>query len=121
MRRTVILLLSLLIAALLPTHASASNKVEFSPPLGGEWSQEHTSLSAHLAALDGYQAQTTEMKKRMQVHENRLEQLANKPHMDPKGLHRFASKMMFNQLRSQMEKIEQKITWHHEQIRQLQA
>lgn len=96
MRRTAIVFMGLLMAGFLTTNAFATKEGKPSQALGGEWSQEHTSLSGHLAALEAYQAQTTEMKKRMQVHENRLGQLANKPHMDPKGLHRFASKMLFN-------------------------
>ena len=121
MRSTAILFMGLLMAGFLTTNALATNEGKPSQAQDSEWSQEHTSLSAHLAALEAYQAQTTDIKKKIRVHENRLGQLADKPHLDPKGLHRFASKMLFNQLRNEMEKIEQRIAWHHAQIRQLQA
>ncbi len=121
MRHTVTLFFGLLIIGFSAIHALAINEVKPSQATGGEWTQEHTSLSGYLAALEAYQTQTTEMKKRMQFHASRLGQSANTPHMDPRGFQRFASNMMFNFLRNQMEKIEQRIAWHYEQMRQLQA
>lgn len=70
MRRTAIVFMGLLMAGFLTTNALATNGGKLSQALDGGWSQEYTSLSGHLAALEAYQAQTTGIKKRMQVHEN---------------------------------------------------
>ena len=44
--------------------------------------------------------------------------LAKKPYMDPKSLQRFAARMMLSHLKSEMEKLEQRMAWHQEHIRQ---
>lgn len=121
MRKAASILFGLLIAGLLSTNALASNETQPSRTLSGEWSKGHTSLNFHLEALQNYEGMTTELKKRLHISETRWAQLANKPYMDPKGLHRFSAKLFSNHLKSEIEKIEQKISWHQEQIRQLQS
>lgn len=121
MRKAANILFGLLIAGMLSTNAFASNETHSSRTLSGEWSKGHTSLTYHLEALQNYEGVTTELKKRLHISETRLAQLANKPHMDPKGLHRFSAKLLSNHFRSEIEKIEQRISWHQEQIRQLQS
>lgn len=120
MRKAAKILFGLLIAGLLSNNAFASNEAMPSRVLSDELSKAHTSLIPHLEALQNYEAVTTELKKRIQLHETRIAQLANKPHLDPKGFHRFSAKLLSNHFRSEIEKIEQRISWHQEPIRQLQ-
>ena len=47
--------------------------------------------------------------------------LAKNPHVDPKGFRRDSTKRMLGHLRNEMENIEQKIAWHRNKIRELQA
>jgi hypothetical protein len=78
-------------------------------------------MDAQLTAIASFQAQALDFEKRIRRHETRLAELAKKPYLDPKGHHRFGSKMMLSHLRNQLKAIEQKIAWHDEQMRQIQA
>ncbi len=120
MKHSAIMLLSLLIAGF-STNACAVNEGQRSQVLGGEVSQEPMSLIAHVTILESYQVQVTEIKKKISILEERLRRLANRPHMDPKGFHRFTSQMMTNHLEMEMEKFEERIAWHYEQVRQLHS
>jgi hypothetical protein len=119
--RHVIILYGVLIAGLLNTHAFASHEVHPSQAPGGELPKPQTSLGLHREALRNYEAVATELKKRIQVHETRLANLTAKPYWDPKGFLRFSAKLLASHLRSEVEKIEQMIAWHQEQIEQLQS
>jgi len=121
MRHAATVLYSLLIAGLLSTNALASEKGHLSQVSGGELPKTQTNLNSHLEALQNYEAATTDMKKRIQLHKTRLANLATKPHLDPKGFLRFSAKLLSSHLESEVEKMEQRISWHQEQIRQLQS
>ncbi len=118
MRRTAQILSGLMIVGLMITNAFATNDIKLPQPLDGKWSKEHASFSAHLDAIESDQAQLAEIKNKIQLHEIRLAQLNSKPYMDPKGFQRFAARMLSSHLKTEMEKLEQRIAWHQEQIRQ---
>ena len=109
---------SKILSGLMIANAFATNGVRPPHPLDGNRSKEHASFSAHLDAIESYQAQLAEMNNKIQLHKIRLAQLNNKPYMDPKGFQRFAARMLSSHLKTEMEKLEQRIAWHLEQIRQ---
>ena len=121
MRHTIFFLFVLFLAGAPTSISYAMKEVNPSQILAGASSNGPASLDAHLAALENHEIQMTEIQKRIQQLETRLAYLAKKPHMDPKGFRRDSAKRMVGHLTNEMKKIEQKIAWHRDQIRQLQA
>lgn len=121
MKHTSLLLLGFLVTGLLGTNAEATHEKTASYTFGSESVHTQTAVDAHMTAIATFQAQALDFEKRIRRHETRLAQLAKKPYLDPKGHYRFGSTMMLSHLRNQLKTIEQKIAWHDEQMRQLQA
>ncbi len=120
MSYTLMMLFSLLMVAAPNKSVLASGPGTLPQVPSSEISQTE-SLNTHLAALEDYEKLQTELNKRIHLHENRLAQWNNKPHMDPKGFNRSTAKRMSDHYKSELGKIEQQIVWHRQQIRHIQA
>ncbi len=121
MRDTLIFLFGLSIVGLASLNTFGQNAVECSQALDSELSKRQTNVNTHLAILETYEIQMTEIQKRIQRLETRLAYLTKKPYRDPNGFRRDGAKRMLGHLRNEMEAIEQRIAWHRGQIWQLQA
>jgi len=121
MRRTVVFLFVLLLVVAPNTISYGMKEINPSRILTSASHDGHPSLDIHLAALESYEMKMTEIQKRIQRLESRLSYLTKKPHMDPQGFRRDSANRLLGHLTKKMKKIEQKITWHRDQIRQRQA